>query len=388
MKAAFYILGSGALLAGIAALYFNLLYTQQKAPPPIPPVAPITYSEHAVQSSPAATEGTSAFANLEMAAFRKAILFIESYQEPEGNWRPDKTGADATFNHSNAGISLTALATMTISAAIQGRSPNAEDVAAARQGAHWLVGMQHADGRIVNLSLPDSVEAQLLAALALMRAGELSGRRQLDDAARSAVVYVFQNMMAARGGFGSSPHAESSRADLTALGALVFQTAAANEFHFGGKLDIEAERGLKAGLPDAPSDFASAVAAISAKVMLLASAQDLQPTIDFLMRDYDGRGKRFASMNWGKVGGGYNALTLWQGSMAFRQLYGEDTLEWNVWNEQIHSILLENQAANGSWPVAGPDGHRGQVWRTCFSALCLLMTQPSLPQVPQSQRAK
>jgi hypothetical protein len=245
-----------------------------------------------------------------------------------------------------------------------------------------------------------------------MQAASMSTRDTLRKAAVSTTRYAIQQMVSPGGGFGPTPKAEEMRADISALGTFVFRSALMEDVKFTEqkpgvsvtKEETEIENRLRAAVKmfsgDPPkedgsfsmssknvqSNWDATASGVLTQVLLFVQPSKLAPSIKYLFKDRDDKSETYPELmkqiNWGKAGEGYKAMSLWHATLAIIYLYQEHTKEWKGWTAATFPILLEKQAKDGGWEVAGDDAKRGRVWRTALHALTLILLAPAPPPAP------
>ena len=419
------------VLASVGASWyvFNSPHEPAVAPPlpipmpePKPTVAPKNTISVSTDSSPSVSADGSIPANAsalryrapkdrgdDMQMFDKAVLYLMDVQDPDGHIDSARTGAAPEFQNLNNDIALTSIAAWVMMGSSSAQNQNPEAVARARKAVRWLESKTQPDGTIGDVNGPgEAVLAQLFACDAFRMAVSYSTRESLRAETSRLNSVALRKMSAANGGYGSKANSAEPRADMIALASFVFKFAGYDGFKFDSvdttkkpaskaafPIEDEILDNLRAGMKrlesapvfaekaGGPSDWRSTVCGMQAAFMINPSKTTVTPALEFVFGPFDKATESYPRVlqhvAWGKSGEGYDALALWQGSIAVVYMFTEDKYESKTWMGNVRSIFRTHQAPDGSWPVAGEDGKRGRAWRTGLHAMTLALIAPPPP---------
>ncbi|HLX59846.1 MAG TPA: hypothetical protein VKX17_01070 [Planctomycetota bacterium] len=351
--------------------------------------------------------------SLDMQMFDKAVLYLIDIQEPDGHFDSAKAGAAPEFCNLNGDIANTALAAWVLMGSSSGRDQNPPALAGARKAVQWLESKIKPDGFIVDPAGPgEPVISQLFATDMFRLAAAYSTRDKLRQTTNLLASAALMKMRAKNGGFGPDTHSDEPRSDVLALAAFVFKYASLDGFKFDafseapktkdGSSPFEDDiiANLRAGMKrlDAkvhPSgavfaekaggkaDWRATIGGMQAIFLINPSRAAVNPALDFIFGEFDKKTESYPliplMLSWGKSGEGYDALTLWQGTISVIYMFTDDKYQYRTWAENVREMLRAHQERDGSWPVAGLDAKRGKIWRTTLHAMTLILTAPPPP---------
>ncbi len=352
--------------------------------------------------------------SLDMQLFDKAVLYMMDVQEADGHIDSNRTGAAQEFRNRNNDIILTSVGAWIMMGSSSAANPNPEAVGRARKAIRWLEAQTQSDGTVGDVDGPgESALAQLLAADAFRLAVSYSTRDSLRQETSRLNSVALRKMGSKNGGFGTRANSDEPSADMIALASFVFKFAGYDGFKFDavttenktdGKtafpIEDEIIGNLKAGLKrldsladksgavfaeksGGPSDWRSTVCGMQGVFMINPSRATVTPALNFVFGDFDKATESYPRVlehvRWGKNGEGFDALSLWQGSIAVVYMFTEDKYESKTWIGNLRKILVDHQGPDGSWAVAGEDAKRGRAWRTGLNAMTLALIAPPPP---------
>ena len=358
--------------------------------------------------------------SLDMQLFDKALLYLMDVQDADGHFDSKKTGAAPEFQTLSNDIILTSVGAWVLMGSSVGVNQNPEAVARARKAIQWLESKLKPDGTIGDGDGPgETAAAQFFASDAFRLAVSYSTRESLRVETGHLNSVALRRMMAKNGGYGPSAKSDEPTADMLALASFVFKFAGYDGFKFDaispadktvdektknskGAFPIEEEilDHLRAGFKrldskqdpagaifaekaGGPSDWRSTVCGMQGIFMINPSRKTVTPALEFVFGPFDKKTESYPRVlehvSWGKSGEGYDAIALWQGSIAVVYMFTEDKYESKTWIGNLRTMLKEHQSPDGSWAVAGEDAKRGRVWRTALHAMTLALTTPPPP---------
>jgi len=377
--------------------------------------------------------------SLDMQLFDKAILYLMDVQEDDGHFDSKKTGAAPEFQTLNNDIILTSISAWVLLGSSSGVNQNVEAVARARKAVKWLESKTKPDGTIGDVNGPgESAMAQMFASDTFRLAVTYSMRDSLRQATSRMNSVALRRMSAKNGGFGPIAKCDEPSTEMLALSAFVFKFAGYDGFKFdsltetpdepkstASKIDVwvgkegpaksgEKKPDSKAAFPiedeilgairagfkrlDAktdpsgavfcekvggPADWRATVGGMQGMFLINPSRSSVNPALAFVFGPFDKATESYPrileNVSWGKSGEGYDAMSLWQGSIAVIYMFTEDKYESKTWVGNLRTMLKEHQGPDGSWPVAGMDAKRGRVWRAGLHAMTMALTAPPPP---------
>lgn len=351
----------------------------------------------------------------DMQLYDKAVLYLMDVQEPDGHFDSARAGAAPEFCNLNGDIANTALAAWVLMGASTGLSQNPEAVRRAKLAVKWMESKLRPDGFIADINAPgEPVVAQLFAADTFRVATSYSTRDKRRELTNKLASAALLKMRAKNGGYGPDANSEEPRPDVLALASFVYKYASLDGYKFDAFFSGEKPKNggvsfanedlivdnLRAGMKrlDAkahpsgaiftekaggPSDWRATVSGMQAMFLINPSRSSVLPALNFMLGELDKKTESFPLVTrqiaWGKNGEGYDALTMWQGTISIIYMFTDAKIEFKSWTENVREILRAHQTAEGSWPVAGMDSRRGRVWRTCLHAMTLILTSPPPP---------
>jgi hypothetical protein len=376
-------------------------------PPPTPPAPPPPPSVPVAESTP------------ERKMFDKAIEYIQSTQEPDGHWSATKSGAATEYSSINGDITITALCISALLDTNQGRNQNRDAIKCVKRGMDWLTKQIADDGHIGDENGGEPVVAQIFASFAFLQAIEMSNKASMQETSGKLCRYTMSKLAAKSGGYGERKDAAHARADVTALATVLFNQARSIYITFAEpvtddngknhaaalaiektiKLGIESLRcdprksGAFARSGDAMKpDWNATIAGLLNQKALGMEAPEYVAGLEYVFGvKYDEfrltKSETFPTLEenlkWGTKGEGFEALTVFQGSMLFFNEYGPARAEWATWCKNVLSMLLKHQSSDGSWAADGADARRGRLWRTALLARVInVLSPPQLPPPP------
>ncbi len=145
----------------------------------------------------------------------------------------------------------------------------------------------------------------------------------------------------------------------------------------------EATGAVFSATPGGPPDWRATVSGMQAMFLINSSRRSVNPALEFVFGPLDKKTESYPKIlehiAWGNGGDGYDAVTLWQGTIAVVYMFTEDKYESKTWAGNLRFILESHQGPDGSWPVAGVDARRGRVWRAALHAMTMCLTAPPPP---------
>jgi hypothetical protein len=310
----------------------------------------------------------------EMQAFDKAILYLSASQHEDGHWSAAESGADPEFATIDGDISLTALATAALLDACAYKDSSPETHTAAGRGLKWLQAHQ-TDGQ--------TTRAQIFTAMAFLPAARLSTSGGVEDNA----------VKLCRRAIASMCSSSSLRADLTALGTFTYISARFSDIAYSDTKEARSiELSIRSSLPPlnvALDDWNEMLAGLLTRSILRIKGFDSEAGLNAVLGVQYEPGKfdenagfpgLESHVQWGANGEGYEALSMYLGTILFCNYHPEDPALWCSWMRRALSVMTAHQSSDGSWEVAGRDAKFGRIWRTALHARAIALFEPPITQ--------
>ena len=356
--------------------------------------------------------------SMDMQLFDKALLYLLDVQEPDGHFDSAKTGAAPEFQNLNNDIVITAIAAWVLMGSSSGVNQNTDALAGARKARRWMESKIKPDGIIAD-GPGESALAQFFASDLFRLAASYSTRDSLRQTTNRLNSAALLKMKAKNGGYGLNADSAEPNAEMLGFAAFVYKFAGYDGFKFDAyadenkkpddkntttktafpiedeilgniragfkRLDSKADKSgaIFAEKPEGPPDWRATVGGMQAMFMINPSRTTVTPALEFIFGPFDKQTESYPRIlehvSWGKNGEGYDAMMLWQGSIAVIYMFTDDKYESKTWVGNLRTILKDHQSSDGSWAVAGEDAKRGRVWRTGLHAMTMALTSPPPP---------